>query len=473
MKNKTIMLLVGIAIILIVGLLSNKYLFNTTTQETPLFSSNDQRYDLQKDTRNYTKTISMTLEAKEAKIPYNKQLIDMYTYNNQVPGPIIRAKRGDTLNITLQNSLDEPTSIHWHGIKVPNEMDGVPYVTQEPVQPGKNHTYTFNLNQTGTYWYHPHYNTPEQVGKGLYGILIIDDNKQDVNYTQNNLLVLDDIRLNGNNIMPFGNPHDAMMAGRYGNNFFINGKSSFEIKTKENSLLKLNLVNTANARIFQFGIEDKKMLVLKKDINPVSKPYEVSSLILAPGERAEVLISINSTDKKNLNLYDYNSQIGNTLGKIIIEESNITNQNKYYTSLIKEDKSENIPDWANKINQAPNATFNLHHSIIDGEFRWTINGKVYPEDPESVTLEEGKFYKFRYINTQNMVHPMHLHGQEFIILEKNGVKQDLNEFKDTVLIKPGETVDIGFVAQEKGTWVNHCHILEHAEAGMLMEVHIK
>ena len=472
MKNKPIILLVGIVIILIIGLLSSKYFFNTTTQETLLFSSNDQRYNLQKDTRNYTKTISLTLEAKEANVGYGKEIVEMYTYNNQVPGPIIRAKRGDTLNITLQNSLDEPTSIHWHGIKVPNEMDGVPYVTQEPVQPGKNHTYPFTLNQTGTYWYHSHFNTPEQVGKGLYGILLIEDMNQSINYTKNTLLVLDDIRLSGNDIMPFGNPHDMMMAGRYGNNFFINGKNNFEITAHQNELLKLNLVNTANARIFQIGIEDTKMLILKKDINAVEKPYEVNSLVLAPGERAEVLVNLNSIDKEELKIYDYNSQIGNIIGNIVVNSTEKEDKTSYYTSLIEHSRTQNIPDWSDKINQAPNATFNLYHFIKEGEFRWTINGKVYPEDPESITLEEGKFYKFRYINTRNMVHPMHTHGQEFIILQRNGVPQELNEFKDTLLVNPGETVDIGFIAQGKGTWVNHCHILEHAEAGMLMEVHI-
>lgn len=432
----------------------------------------DLRYELNSENRNNSKTISMNLEAKKSNIIYEGKSIEMLSYNNKVPGPIIRAKKGDSLNITLTNSLNEPTTIHWHGIKVPNSMDGVPYVTQQPVLPGDNYTYTFTLNQTGTYWYHSHFNTPEQVGKGLYGILIIDDNKNEINYTQNNLLVLDDIRLSGNDIMPFGNPHDTMMAGRYGNNYFINGKKEFDIKAKQNSLVKLNLVNTANARIFEIGIENKKMLVLKKDINSVDKPYEVSSLILSPGERAEVLINLDTT-KDSLKIYDYNSQIQSTLGKIIIEESNLPSKNKYYQSLIKKDLTTNIPNLDNKLNQPPNATFNLYHTIKDGEFRWTINGKVYPENPENITLEEGKFYKFRYKNTRNMVHPMHMHGQEFLILERNGEKQDLNEFKDTLLVKPGETVDIGFIAQGKGTWVNHCHILEHAEAGMLMKVNIK
>ena len=469
MKKRTNIIIIVLAVLIL--LTSTLFIENKQNNQTTQTTINDQRYQLDKETRNNSKTISKTFVAQKNKIPYNNKLVEMYSYNNKTPGPIIRAKKGDTLNITLINSLDEPTSIHWHGIKVPNSMDGVPYVTQKPVLPGENFTYTFTLNQTGTYWYHSHHNTPKQVGMGLYGILIVEDKKPIINYSQNNLLVLDDIRLSGNKISPFGNPHDTMMAGRYGNNYFINGKKSTTIKTKENSLVKLNLVNTANARIFQLGIENKKMLVLKKDINKVEKPYEVSSLILSPGERAEVLINIKSNNK-NLNIYDYNSQLSNTIGKIKVEESNQSSKSSYYSSLVEKDRSINIPDWSDKLNQPPNATFNLYHFIKDGEFRWTINGKVYPENPEEVNLEEGKFYKFRYKNTKNMVHPMHLHGQEFLILERNGKKQELNEFKDTLLVNPGETVDIGFIAQGKGQWVNHCHILEHAEAGMLMKVNI-
>lgn len=458
---------------------SDKKVFVSNSKELSKnsFSSIDYRYVLEKFQNREDKIININLEAKESKILLDGNLVNLYTYNGMSPGPIIRAKVGDTLNATLINSLNEDTTIHWHGLQLPNGMDGVPDVTQKPVKPGKEFIYTFKLNEPGIYWYHSHADTSEQVGRGLYGILIVEQKNETLKFDKEQLLVLDDIRINRDGqIAQFENMMDARMAGRYGNTYFINGKSSFDITANRNSFLKIDLVNTANARIFKFAIEDHNFIVLGNDIGRIKKPYETDSLILAPGERAEILVYLSQTTKDNFKLLNLATRHPEVIGKLHYTDVGKKQKQKdliYYQNLIKENLRADLPDWSDKLGNKPDIEFDLYaiNDKKDG-FKWTINGNYYPEKPDIQNMTIGKFYKLRYASKQRMVHPMHLHGQKFIILARNGVPVNDTMWRDTALVYPGESVDVGLIAQGNGSWVNHCHILEHADAGMLGIVNV-
>ena len=190
-----------------------------------------------------TGTTSAPLVGEASQIP-------VWGYNGSVPGPALRLGQGEAFEVLLENALEEKTTIHWHGVRVPNAMDGVPHLTQPPVEPGERFRYAFTPEDAGTFWYHPHQRSFEQVGRGLYGPLIIEE--ADPPQVDRDLVwMLDDWRLNDQGQISggFGSRHDAMMAGRIGNTITINGKPAAPLIARPNERIRLRLVNAANAPI--------------------------------------------------------------------------------------------------------------------------------------------------------------------------------------------------------------------------------
>ena len=180
---------------------------------------------------------------------------EVWAFNGTTPGPVIRKRQGERLEIDVTNQLPEPTTVHWHGLRVPVGMDGVPYVSQPPIAPGETFRYGFDLEDAGTFWYHPHINSSEQVGRGLYGALIVEE--EDAPAIDRELLwVLDDWRLDPEaKIAPFGNMHDASHAGRIGNSATINGRIREAEAVRSGERIRFRLINAANARVFGLDFE--------------------------------------------------------------------------------------------------------------------------------------------------------------------------------------------------------------------------
>ena len=202
------------------------------------------------------KVVKYKLAANKTSFNFNEKFkANLLLYNNTNPGPLLKANVGDILKIDFKNNLDQPTSIHWHGIKNINKMDGVPYLTQDPVQPGETFSYEFPVNQSGTYWYHAHFESWKQVAKGLYGPLVVNDKTDDL--IEDDIVILaDDWRLNKKyqiDEKSFGSLMDWSHAGRVGNWLTINGKKSPEYSIKANSRARLRFINASNARILKFG----------------------------------------------------------------------------------------------------------------------------------------------------------------------------------------------------------------------------
>lgn len=393
----------------------------------------------------------------------------VFAYNNQVPGPTIRIKKGDTLKVNFKNELPQDTTIHWHGARVPNAMDGVPGVTQDPIKPGENFVYEFVPKDAGTFWFHPHVRTAEQLEKGLYGVLIVEDENTS-NYSQDVVWVLDDWRLEEENQINenFVTRHDLMHDGRWGNTITVNGKPNENITLQPGERFLLRLVNTSNGRVYGLNFGSLDAMIVAVDGMTSKEPVKANGFELSPGNRIDVDITIPLEGyREKYIIRDQFTRYTNTLGSIEIEGE--PSENVVFDHPI----NTKIPDWGKAINLDPDKIYRLN-ARQGGKYglEWTINNKAFPNyDP--LELKYGVFNKIRFSNESARLHPMHLHGQFFKVIARNGLAVDEPYFRDTVLIKGRETVDIGLVPLDKGSWANHCHILEHAEAGMMTIIEVR
>jgi FtsP/CotA-like multicopper oxidase with cupredoxin domain len=237
--------------------------------------------------------ISLTSEKGLFKFPFFDNQTPVWQYNGQIPGPVLRAKAGTTLNIRLVNKLEESTTIHWHGLRIENAMDGVPGVTQDAVKTGESFLYRLRLEEAGTYWYHPHFNNSEQIERGLKGVLIVEENDT-LPWSQEIIWLLDDWRLqkDGSIYPHFNTPHDLMHDGRWGNVSTINGAYQPNFSVKPGERIRLRIVNGANARIFLPQFQDLFIKVIAVDGRPVSEIFPLTNFKLSPGNRVDLDVTI-------------------------------------------------------------------------------------------------------------------------------------------------------------------------------------
>src|SRR4051812_25084870 len=204
------------------------------------------------------------LTAAETELPLFEGKLRVWAYNGQVPGPTFRIRLGETLRVRFTNRLPQETTVHWHGVRLPNAMDGVPHVTQAPVQPGETFTYEFTPKDAGTFWFHPHVRASEQVERGLYGVLAVEDATPPP-YSRELVWVLDDWLLKDGAIYPeFNARHDLAMDGRWGNAITINGRSDTVVKVQPGERLRIRMLNSANGRVFtpDFGDLDARIIAV-------------------------------------------------------------------------------------------------------------------------------------------------------------------------------------------------------------------
>lgn len=410
------------------------------------------------------KVVEVDITARVSEVELiDGQNLRVWTYNGQIPGPEIRVNLGETLRINFTNKLPQPTTIHFHGIRVPNEMDGVPGITQEPIQPGDSFKYEFTPKDAGTFWYHSHVRSSEQVERGLYGTIVVED-PSEPKYNQDRVIVLDDWRIDdtGQINENFNTPHDLMHDGRWGNLITVNGVVDYELQANPGERIRLRFVNSSNARVYKLDFGNLEAKGFAVDGMLSKEVFDAQGFELSPGNRLDVDITIPmASTYESYYIKDSFTRRNNNLFKIAPSEE-ITNISDFETP------TANIfPEW----NGADKEEID-HELVLDarrgGEYgiEWTINEKAFP-DYAPIKLKKGEFNKLRFTNASTRLHPMHLHGQFFKILARNGNHVQEPYWRDTVLIHPRESVDIGLVPLDTGKWANHCHILEHAEAGMM------
>ncbi|WP_297777375.1 multicopper oxidase domain-containing protein [uncultured Roseovarius sp.] len=233
---------------------------------------------------------------------------DIWCYGGAVPGPEIRVRQGDRLRIAVENALDEDTTAHWHGLRVPNAMDGVPHLTQTPIAPGETFTYEFDTLDAGTFWYHPHQRSFEQVGRGLYGALIIEE-ANPPRVDREMVWVLDDWRLTqeAGIAEDFGGFHDMSHGGRLGNTVTINGRVPDALPVQAGERIRLRLINAANARIFALDFGDLAPQVIALDGQPVTPhaPQDARGwVVIGPAMRVDLMIDMTGAPGETLTITD-------------------------------------------------------------------------------------------------------------------------------------------------------------------------
>jgi FtsP/CotA-like multicopper oxidase with cupredoxin domain len=403
------------------------------------------------------------------KFPFFDTKTPVWQYNDQIPGPIIRGKVSSILNIRLENKLAEPTTIHWHGLRIENAMDGVPGITQDAVNPGESFVYRLRLEEAGTYWYHPHFNNSEQIERGLKGVLIVEE-KEELPWSRDTIWLLDDWRLqkDGTIYPKFNTPHDLMHDGRWGNVSTINGEYQPNFKVKPGERIRLRLINGANARVFSPHFKDLSAKVIAVDGRPVSQIFALNNFRLSPGNRLDLDIVIpKNSGGKTFQIMDNFPRKNYPLAVITVrDEPAIATPN--FEPVISQDFIT-----AEIFDDVPiSKTWDLS-AFRGGKLGigWGMNNQLWPE-ADTADFQTGVPRKIAFNNSSSRLHPMHIHGVFFRVLERNGDPTVEPFTRDTVLIGPKENVVIGLIPEHEGIWATHCHILEHAEAGMMTTVNV-
>jgi FtsP/CotA-like multicopper oxidase with cupredoxin domain len=391
--------------------------------------------------------------------------IDGFAYNDQVPGPVIQARVGDTIVVRFRNNLAEPTTVHWHGLRISDQMDGSPLI-QDPVQPGETFEYRFEAPEVGTYWYHPHVRTNEQLEKGLYGMLIVHP-REDLAEITDRAIILDDILADQNGLAPFLASHPEVMHGRSGNILLTNGRPELPVgQADEGDTERWRIVNTANARTMVLRLEGAQGRVIAVDGGPLAEPYAFDELTVPVGQRYEIEVGYTRPGRVSLvSLVPtvQNDRVINQAVEVLaveVAETGVLPRNDIAWPHV-----EAIAD------RAPRRNVELRFDGVNHPTRglqWTLNEHAFPEEPLFV-FEQGDTVRIKLRNLAGPEHPFHLHGQFFRIFPDGRPETEQPGLKDTVLV-PGESeVQIIAYFDNPGAWMAHCHILEHAELGMMAE----
>ena len=396
----------------------------------------------------------------------------VWTYDGTVPGPLIEAKVGDQLVVHFENELPEATTIHWHGIRLPAAMDGT-LAMQSPIEPGASFEYAFTLKDAGLYWFHPHVRSDTQIEKGLYGTLLVrgaDEPQVDAE----TVLVLDDVRVLPDGTFPEFLDDESKMMGREGNLLLVNGHVEPQVTLRRGSLQRLRIVNTANGRFFNLRLEGHSLRVLGTDGSYFAAPWDTEQLLVSPGERYDVALMPTGAAGEVLTLWNEPYERGHDSGSeppmplaTIRLADDAPLEGRALPSAFPE--IERLPprpvDFPIVLSESFDAT---------GQLVFTINGMTFPDVPP-LSVPTGADRVLQVENDSDMDHPFHLHGFFFQLLSIDGapVAADRLVNKDTQIVRAHSTLELVSRFDEPGSWMYHCHILEHAEGGMTGEVRVE
>lgn len=392
--------------------------------------------------------------------------IEAWGFNKQVPGPELRANVGDTVVVKVTNNLNEPTTIHWHGVRLTTGMDGTDAV-QKPISPGETFEYRFVVPDAGTFWYHSHVNETVQMERGMYGALIVEDSTEIVTDAER-VFIIDDMKLNTEGaftkprwfIQRVVERHD----GRQGDTLLINGKENPTIQMFAGQRERWRFINASSARYFVLNLDGREFAIIGSDGGLLESPRPVRSQLITPGERFDIIVGpFDEGDVFSLESLRYNRM---TFLK--------PKREKFGTILVGRPAPSiaHVPNTLRIIPQlaGPHAKVNrrvvlsVGPSLKDG-MDFLINGSTHVNDKP---VKVGDLQVWEIVNASLMDHPFHLHGFFFQVLEENGEKPDFKAWKDTINLKPRSKVKIAWMPDNRpGTWMYHCHILEHHEAGMM------
>jgi FtsP/CotA-like multicopper oxidase with cupredoxin domain len=407
--------------------------------------------------------IEVELEARETEWEISPgRLVAGYGFNGQVPGPTIEGRVGDLLVVRLTNSLAEPTTIHWHGLRVPASMDGTEMV-QHPVEPGTSFEYRFRLPDAGIFWYHPHMHETEQMERGMYGALVVRG-PGEPELDAEKLVIFDDLKLDRKgSIARFGGLAQRSK-GRLGQVRLVNGRAGRELEIHAGQVERWRVLNASSSRYVRLSIGGRPFTILGTDGGLIPAPLTVSDAVLAPADRLDIAVGpFSEGEAVGIDSLPYDR------GGMVKEEAG------HYATLrvgVAAASRAEIPSVLRRIDPlvtdpvTPNRTIplgirmSLRHGVD-----WTIEGEAHHHaDPVKV----GDLQVWDIVNQTAMDHPFHLHGFFFQVLEVNGNPPATISWEDTINVPKKGRVRIAWLPDDRpGSWMYHCHILEHAAAGMM------
>ena len=421
--------------------------------------------------------VEIEMEAQVATVEIAPGLeVEAWTYNGLIPGPLVRVNVGNRLIVHFTNRLPVPSTIHWHGLRIPIEMDGVPGYSQPAVEPGESFTYDFIVPDAGIYWYHPHVMSAAQVGFGLSGAFLVEDPDEDVGVSDDLVILLSDIDLTEDGVLQ---PADtggstAMAFGREGNHVLVNGRKTPSLHARSGAPQRWRVVNAAKSRYFKLDLgEGHRFMKIGGDGGLLEYPVEQDFLVLGAGERADVIVTPRAEPGSSLLLQSrpHDRGYGSTEFRYAEELIAIT------LSDLPAHEAPPLPELHREIEPyattaATPVTLDLTLSF-DGSFEYGINGVPYWK-AQPVLAQLGETQVWTVNNTTIWSHPLHLHGFFFLVLDEDGAPVRPFEWKDTVNIPFKETrqLVVRFDDDRPGTWIFHCHILDHAEGGLLNAVQL-
>ena len=403
---------------------------------------------------------------------------EVWSYNGTVPGPILRAVQGQPFRILFENRLQQPSTVHWHGIRLANAMDGVAGLTQDAVQPGEQFLYEFIPPDAGTYWYHPHYRGWEQVPRGLFGALIVEEaNPPDVDDDQ--VLVLNDWRLNGEAEITndFGNMHDRMHEGRLGNWITVNGVGELNQRVAQYARLRLRLINASSARTFSLGAQGLEGWIVALDGQPLSTVLPFDQIELAPAQRADLIVDVIGDVATEAFLISYEADGGYAIAAFEIQAALRSTAlaeppalpGNPLSPISNLENARQVSLWMQGGAHGGLMQAMLGDHLYDAPglaeqgYAWALNGRADRPVEPLVDLALGETLKVLMINETSWPHAMHLHGHHFQVLQPDG---QIGPYRDTVLLNADQTIEMAVVVDNPGDWLLHCHMLDHAASGM-------
>lgn len=417
--------------------------------------------------KNQSKVVAYNFEASEFdwEIAPGKT-VKAWGFNQQLPGPVLRANKGDTLLVRVTNKLPEATTIHWHGICLPASMDGTRGV-QKPIEPGEVFEYRFVVPDAGTFWYHSHTNETVQMERGMYGALIVDE-ETDIQVDGERIFMIDDMKLNAKN--EFTKPswflprmlerHD----GRQGNTLLLNGKENVVIGMNAGQTERWRFINSSSARYFVLHLGGKSFDAIATDGGLLEHAITVTELLITPGERMDILVGpLTEGETFAIESLAYNRMTTirskrETFATVVVGAKQPT------TAFVPERLRIIQPLAKQDATVTRKISFSVDPRIRDGK-DFQVNGGTHVHD-KPVRISELQVWEVT--NTSRMDHPFHLHGFFFQVIEENGKAPAYKAWKDTYNLKPKGTIKIAWMPDDRpGTWMYHCHIIEHHAAGMM------
>ena len=460
---------------------------------------------------------TLRLESGLVRRTINGKTLVMYGFNGQHPGPLIDVPKGATIVVQFRNGIDQPSSIHWHGVRLDNRFDGTVGVTQDAVAPGERFTYTVRFPDAGLYWYHPHVREDIQQDLGLYGNMLVRPSSGGYYAPVNReaVLMLDDLLLGDDGLTPYGAeaPTHALM-GRFGNVMLVNGEPRHDLVVRLGEVVRFYLTNASSARVFNLSFPGTRMKVVASDVGKFEREEMVPSVVLAPAERYVVDVEFGRAGRVPMlnRVQALDHMVGlfapeeDTLGTVRVTDAAVAP--RYATqfarlrrnadvaaeiapfrrlfdapparSLVLTMRTEGLPAAVSNMLIGINAPMDWNDGMAmmnwvstGKEVRWVLRDPDTGKENMDIDwrFRVGDAVKIRVFNdpaaSHAMQHPLHLHGQRFLVVSRDGVAATNLVWKDTAIIPAGETVDLLVDMANPGRWMIHCHVAEHLGAGMM------